>query len=377
ASSSTFDDTWEYNYDDVGNPITSVSSGTVALSAGTASITTSNPYRYGIEGIWRNQSSYAYQVERKQTTPKTDISVDGTYNNFVLFNWQTDNTVADHATVYNNKWSFVNEVTRYSPYGYELENRDALDLYKSALYGYNNSVVTAVAANASYHEVAYDGFEDYSGTYSTNGHGHLDLSYSGGSVTLSDDQAHTGNYSIPVASGQTLTHASAFTINSGNIDSKANQYFSVSTINNPYEKYTVSAWFYKGTGGGTPVISATVAGATVTPVSTTYSPKIDGWQKADFTFSFSGTPSGGMTVTLGMGSDACYIDDIRIQPFRSAITTYVYDPVTLWLLAELDNRNFATFYNYDEEGTLVQVKKETEKGVSTIKTTRANIKIAP
>jgi hypothetical protein len=43
-------------------------------------------------------------------------------------------------------------------------------------------------------------------------------------------------------------------------------------------------------------------------------------------------------------------------------------------MAELDNRNYATFYNYDSEGGLVQVKQETEKGVMTIKSSRNNVK---
>ena len=36
-------------------------------------------------------------------------------------------------------------------------------------------------------------------------------------------------------------------------------------------------------------------------------------------------------------------------------------------MAELDERNFATLYEYDEEGKLVRVKKETERGIMTIK----------
>jgi hypothetical protein len=54
--------------------------------------------------------------------------------------------------------------------------------------------------------------------------------------------------------------------------------------------------------------------------------------------------------------------------------TFVYDPASLWLVAELDNQNYATFYNYDEEGVLTQVKKETVNGVQTLKTTRSNLK---
>jgi hypothetical protein len=43
-------------------------------------------------------------------------------------------------------------------------------------------------------------------------------------------------------------------------------------------------------------------------------------------------------------------------------------------MAELDERNYATFYEYDEEGKLIRVKKETEKGVMTIQENRDNIK---
>jgi hypothetical protein len=40
-------------------------------------------------------------------------------------------------------------------------------------------------------------------------------------------------------------------------------------------------------------------------------------------------------------------------------------------MAELDENNYATFYEYDDEGTLTRVKKETEKGIKTIRETRS------
>jgi hypothetical protein len=45
---------------------------------------------------------------------------------------------------------------------------------------------------------------------------------------------------------------------------------------------------------------------------------------------------------------------------------HVYDPISLKLVAELDENNYATFYEYDQEGTLIRTKKETERGVVTI-----------
>ena len=52
--------------------------------------------------------------------------------------------------------------------------------------------------------------------------------------------------------------------------------------------------------------------------------------------------------------------------------SYVYDPINMRLVAELDERNYATMYEYDEEGKLVRVKKETERGIMTIKENRNN-----
>jgi len=43
-------------------------------------------------------------------------------------------------------------------------------------------------------------------------------------------------------------------------------------------------------------------------------------------------------------------------------------------MAELDENNFATFYEYDDEGGLVRMKKETERGIMTIKENRSAAK---
>jgi len=53
--------------------------------------------------------------------------------------------------------------------------------------------------------------------------------------------------------------------------------------------------------------------------------------------------------------------------------SFVYDPESLRLVAELDEYNFATYYEYDDEGNLVRVKKETTEGIKTISETRSNL----
>lgn len=67
-----------------------------------------------------------------------------------------------------------------------------------------------------------------------------------------------------------------------------------------------------------------------------------------------------------------YFDDIRFFPYNGNLKSFVYDEATQRLMAELDENNYATFYEYDLEGGLIRVKKETEKGVLTIQETRSN-----
>ncbi len=66
-----------------------------------------------------------------------------------------------------------------------------------------------------------------------------------------------------------------------------------------------------------------------------------------------------------------YFDDIRVVPFNGNIKSFVYDEQNQRLMAELDENNFATFYEYGLEGELLRVKKETERGIYTIQETRS------
>ncbi len=98
-------------------------------------------------------------------------------------------------------------------------------------------------------------------------------------------------------------------------------------------------------------------------------PIIDGWQRYEGYF----TPAGSGTASVSFvnnSGNTIYFDDIRIHPFNASMTSYVYDPVSLRLVAELDQNNYASFYEYDEDGTLVRKKAETVRGIQTIQETR-------
>lgn len=142
-------------------------------------------------------------------------------------------------------------------------------------------------------------------------------------------------------------------------------------------KYIISAWVKgkeenKNSSYENPEISISFVGGSN---NYNFSPSgliIDGWQRIDGVVE---VPNGATSikVELSCSSGDCYFDDIRFVPIDGSMKSYVYDPITQKLVAELDERNYATFYEYDEEGKLIRVKKETEKGIMTIKENRDNI----
>jgi YD repeat-containing protein len=102
---------------------------------------------------------------------------------------------------------------------------------------------------------------------------------------------------------------------------------------------------------------------------------IDGWQKVDIEYTIPQYQTGELLfkfIKLNSTASSIYFDDIRVHPFNSSMKTYVYHPDNLRLVAELDENNFATIYEYDEEGALTRIKKETERGIFTLQESRNN-----
>lgn len=150
----------------------------------------------------------------------------------------------------------------------------------------------------------------------------------------------------------------------------------------PGKKYMISAWTKEEgaapekTSYDQPLLKLVFNFNTTLLSTETFVPSgviIDGWQRMEGEFTVPLTTNN-MEIRLEVLSGEAFFDDIRIFPFDGSMKSYVYDPVTLRLAAELDERNYATIYEYDEEGKLVRVKKETERGVMTIQENKTFIK---
>lgn len=138
----------------------------------------------------------------------------------------------------------------------------------------------------------------------------------------------------------------------------------------------VSGWVKQepcnnGTGYQSASVQISFSGSSVVDTLKPTGKVIDGWQRIEKVVA---VPQGATSMKYELVSGSAgstFFDDIRVHPFNANIKSFAYDPVNLRLLAEMDENNYATFYEYDDEGTLVRVKKETERGVKTIKETRS------
>ncbi|MBW7892440.1 MAG: hypothetical protein H3C48_15725, partial [Chitinophagaceae bacterium] len=105
---------------------------------------------------------------------------------------------------------------------------------------------------------------------------------------------------------------------------------------------------------------------------------IEGWQRIEEIISIPQETSKiqiYFKAAQGNGNTGkIYFDDWRFLPYHGNMKSFVYHPVNLRLMSELDENNYATFYEYDDEGTLIRVKKESERGIQTIRETRSSLR---
>ncbi len=161
-------------------------------------IESENPFIVGLKSSWRPLKSYAYLTGRDQSNfnNNTNIRKDGTFSSFNPF-WNLSNKKWEMSTA---NWTWASEATIFNPYGNELENRDALNRFSAATFGYNNSMATSVSANSKYNEIGFDGFEDYDFMNCAQDH----FSFKIHADKVSETEAHSGRRSIKINAGDSI-----------------------------------------------------------------------------------------------------------------------------------------------------------------------------
>ncbi len=173
-----------------------------------------------------------------------------------------------------------------------------------------------------------------------------------GSFTLESDESHTGIYSMGVSGNASLTikpkkHTTNQRYYTNSFD------FNLDDVGG--QKYTCEVWAK----GASNVPSVNIANGTNVSLAKV-SNEIDGWSlyRAEIEV------SDGNAVTFNFPNGK--YDDLRVYPSGANTKSYVYHPYKNYLMAILDENNYATFYEYDVKDRLIRLKKETEKGILTI-----------
>lgn len=348
---------------------------------------TINPYTQGIRGNWRPKRSWVYLEDRSQSST-TNIRKDGTYS--LSSFWKKPTSTNFWRIDSSGKWVWSENMTKYSRNGQNIETVNPLNIYSAAIYGYGDNLPIAVGSNLKLRQFGFDGFEDHPYVLDRH-HDHFSFCYAEG-MTYSDS-AHSGTKSVRIESADSayIVRTMRYCENEAAVPESPtvgyypqpcdfSENFSPDT-----GVYYVSAWIKQNS--GTPVTNYSgdsikfyfyTDAAKTNPPIVQYvlasGKVIEGWQKMEGTIN---VPANVVCYAVVLKSGApgfTLFDDLRIFPYRSNMRSFVYNPENLRLMAELDENNYATFYEYDEEGRLIRIKRETERGIVTIKESRTGIR---
>ncbi|EJF51800.1 hypothetical protein SapgrDRAFT_0039 [Saprospira grandis DSM 2844] len=185
-------------------------------------------------------------------------------------------------------------------------------------------------------------------------------------ASLSDETAHTGNLSIKLQANRTFNFDNSMM----ELEADKAYVFSCWVKLDNADRPTYQPFVDLLTSSNLQLLSD------MSPTGTI----IDGWQRMEGQFSIpeaallSATYEGLLGLQNKHETKALYIDDLRIFPAEGGLQTYIYDPVNYKVRATLDNNNFFSRYLYNQEGTLIAVQKETERGIKTIQETGSHMK---
>jgi hypothetical protein len=395
-----------------------------------------NPYLLGYKGNWRPYKSKVIQLQRENlgvlNSKGANIAKSGYIKDFKsywylkseLIPYPQPNSSID-VQLYKVKWVEnaeggpwlnANTVTAYNQYGQELENKDATDFayemralgipddnnvenhdafarYSSADFDFNGQFPSAVASNAMRREIYSNSFEDliYRSTHYDNKRNDVDFKHT--TTPLADlvnsTTAHTGNYSLDLPeqgiSLKTFAHFETHGFRSYLKLNDKKEYL----INDdrfywgfepmPHKKYLFTAWVKDTQTNVNKDVSVNLT-LNGSPVSLKCVAVVEKWKKIEGVIdltAFASMQTFDLKLSPGSNASGIKVDDIRIHPYNSHMKTYAYDDKNYRVMAELDENAFATFYEYDDEGALVRVKKETERGIVTIKESRSSYRKKP
>lgn len=337
----------QYKVDAQGNKtgVISATANTWVTSVPVLGTTPSTPETRGTQAtIWRPQSTYSWQPATTTANGLTPMTGTTGYVDFF-------------AGVGSPSWRKTSEVTLYDVYSNALEASDINGKYVATKKGYDQSRVLMTGGPATYNEIVYTGLED---AIQKNGTLKRNDGYLSGGVSLAWPTWDWNSGNATVISGSNLPAGSTHT-GTSSLQLKPNKHglsYEVPTNSiQPNKAYRVSVWTNQ-LGGQ---VYYWVNGVERAIIGGNAQKNSNGWYLLDLTIPPIGA---GNTLRVGCynsGPANASFDDFRFQPIDAQCSAYVYDGATGKLTDLLDNNNLYTHYQYDAEGRLQKVFRETFK----------------
>ena len=355
------------------------------------------PYFSGILGNWRPYENWTFLSDRTPREMLDHNSLKAIRNTGLTTNFSPFWSFNSNSTEWTSNsapWTLSNKVTMYDHRGNEVENKDALGIYSAAIFDFENSLVTAVANNAQYREILYDSFEEdlfNPNCLFTELLPRLDFkSYLSSQIAVTGTQAHTGKFAFEFKPSNQISYS--IPLNEACVESPPTSPLvsceDCLPILTPYsgKEYAIAVWTasmsslnegIKPSGLDLKVVyldkdnnDKELSSQLLAPSG----PVIEGWQQIEAKLDIPVDASALKLEFANNSTESVFIDDFRFHPWLSNMQSYVYDPYSMRLMAQLDENNYASFYEYNDEGLLIRTKRETERGIVTIQEGRTILK---
>lgn len=331
ASATVFDEKWTYDqYKDNFSSLNPSGANDIELAR---------------RGKMRVKSSYSYNGS---LVPYDRNFNSGTFP-YSAFSWRAFNGSAPR------QWLLSSKVELYSLHGQGLQESNALNIKSAVKFGYRDAVPYLTAKNAEYGLVFFESFEsNYAGS------GYL---FEDGYVPSQGVQdnvlAHSGRSSLNLSSG-------------GDLELRPFDFVSTSRIRPLYFKVWVHVTNQAKVAQLGSNLSIKLKNSAQAPVNMKMVARVGDWALCEATL----TSFGGQTVFTPIISYALpepiWLDDLRVQPADSEMSTYVYDAKNLRLLTIFDDQHFGLYFLYNSEGKLMRKMIETTRGLKTIQESQYN-----
>ncbi|CAL2105578.1 conserved hypothetical protein [Tenacibaculum sp. 190524A02b] len=261
---------------------------------------------------WRKHKTYTWNGE---------VNTDGTFINYLdNFDWGINNIQSD-------SWRKINEITKYNQFSKPLEVKDINSNYASTKMGDNYTKVIATS-NAAYDDMYYSGAE-YKDAKNAS---YFDGGVKSFSNSALSSTAHTGTGKVSVNANQ-----NAFEVN---VPARTER-------TGIKQRFKVSVWVKKNTDGSTPALKIK-DGSSTANFNDAEDVVAGDWVMKQ---GYITIPTSGKTVAIYSSSSTVILDDFRLHPATSSMTSYVYnqwDEVTFITGAN----GLSTCYVYDDAGRL-------------------------